>query len=129
MASPYPPGPSTPPRHLPPSSPGSLSDASTATDLSSSLEDSDDSDFNPQRVHFGRQKTPERRFLRKICRKDSKEFHRRLTINWGLDGQGRDTIQRREGDELEGDEQQGELTSTLGPRPGEPLALRTNPLT
>lgn len=64
------------------------STSSTASNLSSSSANSDcsssssDSDANPTRVQWGPQRTPEKNWLRRVRKKDSREFVRRQSLGW-----------------------------------------------
>jgi hypothetical protein len=62
------------------------STSSTASNLSSPADSccssSSDSDANPTRVQWGPQRTPEKNWLRRVRKKDSREFVRRQSLGW-----------------------------------------------
>lgn len=90
------------------------STSSTASNLSSPADSccstsSSDSDSNPTRVQWGPQRTPEKNWLRRVRKKDSREFVRRQSLGWD----------RSLRDRLESDDDEDDASSAAGSSAGE----------
>lgn len=94
------------------------STSSTASNLSSSAPDSccssssSDSDANPTRVQWGPQRTPEKNWLRRVRKKDSREFVRRQSLGWD-----RSLRDRLESDDNDDDDASSAAGSSAGEAP------------
>lgn len=96
------------------------SSSSTASNLSSSPADSccssssSDSDGNPTRVQWGPQRTPEKNWLRRVRKKDSREFVRRQSLGW--DRSLRDRLESDQDESSSGADDDDDNQAAANPR-------------